>query len=99
MRGFELQPGHTHCVFRRGASWFAVPALSVCEVMLRPAIVIVPNAQTPLVGLCHVRSEFLPVLNLSPLLGEHTSMLSGEPQMLVLASPEGNWGLLVDQVV
>lgn len=67
--------------------------------MLRPNIVVVPNAVIPLVGLCHVRSEFLPVLNLSPLLGEHHATLTGEPQMLVLASREGNWGLLVDQVV
>jgi chemotaxis signal transduction protein len=98
MSGFDLQPGHSHCVFRRGTSWFALPALSVREVLQRPAIVVVPNAGPPLTGLCHVRSEFLPVLNLGPLLGEDSALLPNEAQMLVVVSTEGTWGLLVDQV-
>jgi hypothetical protein len=99
MRGFDLQPGHTHCVCRRGASWFALPALSVREVLSRPATVLVPNAAAVLTGLCHVRSEFLPVLNLGPLLGEDSPLLPTEAQMVVIVSAEGNWGLLVDEVV
>jgi chemotaxis signal transduction protein len=99
MSGFDLQPGHTHCVFRRGTSWFALPALSVREVLSRPSIVIVPHARSPLTGLCHVRSEFLPVLNLGPLFGEEAAFLSTESQMVVIEAAEGNWGLLVDQVV
>jgi chemotaxis signal transduction protein len=98
MGGFDLQPGHTHCVFRRGASWFALPALSVREVLLRPAVFAVPRTKSPVTGICHVRSEFLPVLNLSPLLGEDPIRLPSEAQMLVVVSVEGNWGLLVDQV-
>jgi hypothetical protein len=58
----------------------------------------VPNAGSPLTGLCHVRSEFLPVLNLGPLLGDDSSILANEAQMVVVMSTEGNWGLLVDQV-
>src|SRR5262245_31182062 len=98
MRGFDLQPGHTHCVFRRGTSWFGLPALSVREVLSRPAVVLVPQARSPLTGLCHVRSEFLPVLNLGPLIGEDAAFLPSEAQMIVVVSVEGNWGLLVDQV-
>ncbi len=98
MRGFDLQPGHIHCVFRRGTSWFALPALSVREVLLRPAIAHVPSTGPLLTGLCHVRSEFLPVLNLGPLLGGDASSHATEAQMLVVTSGDGNWGLLVDQV-
>ena len=98
MQGFDLQPGHIHCIFRRGTSWFALPALSVREVLLRPAIAHVPHTGPLLTGLCHVRSEFLPVFNLGPLLGGVQSSHVSETQMLVVMSVEGNWGLLVDQV-
>ena len=98
MREFDVPPGQVYCVFRRGIFWFALPALSVREVLLRPAITLVPNARALLTGLCHVRSEFLPVLNLGPLLGGDAPLLTSEAQMLVVESADGHWGLLVDQV-
>ena len=60
----------THCVFRRSKSWLALPAIDVREVMLRPEIVFVPGTPDSFSGLVHVRSEFLPVLNLGSVLPE-----------------------------
>jgi chemotaxis signal transduction protein len=62
------QSGVTHCVMRRGASWFAFPAEKVREVLFRPPLLAVPHSDPLLAGLCHVRSEFFPVLRLDALL-------------------------------
>ena len=95
----DLHASHAHCVFRRGSSWFAFPVESVREVMFRPPIVPIPLAGTILVGLCHIRSDFLPVLNLHMFLAEDVTRLSAEKQLLVMSGVDGDWGLLVDQVV
>ncbi len=60
----------THCVFRSGSSWQALPATSVREVMPRPDMISIPGTPATFVGMCHVRSEFIPVLNLSRLLAD-----------------------------
>jgi len=99
MHVLDVQSARMYCVFRRGTSWFAVPALAVREVLFRPAIAHVPNTSPLLSGLCHVRTEFLPVLNLGPLLGGDASAQGDATQLLVISSDERTWGLLVDQVV
>ena len=86
----------THCVFRHGPSWLALPALAVREAVPRPDMVFVPGTPGTFVGLCHVRSEFIPVLNLDSVLSEvsHT----GEQIMLILDDADGPWAVLVDEV-
>lgn len=86
----------THCVFRHGPTWLALPATAVREVLPRPEMVAVPGTSREFVGLCHVRSEFIPVLNLNSVLPD--SRQSGEHVMLILEDPDGPWALLVDQV-
>ncbi|GAB4154559.1 MAG: hypothetical protein Tsb009_31230 [Planctomycetaceae bacterium] len=49
-------------------------------------------------GLCHLRSEFIPVLSASTLLVNHDSSIS-ENQMIVLTGEHGPWALLIDTVV
>lgn len=88
----------THCVFRRAHSWFALPALSVREVLFRPEIVAVPFSGEMISGLCHLRSEFLAVVNLNGLLSEDAAGYSTEQQVIVVNGPEGPWALLVDEV-
>jgi chemotaxis signal transduction protein len=95
----ELQRASMHCVFRRGGSYFALPAASVREVAPRPPIASVPHSGPALIGLCHVRSEFLPVLSLQTLVADCAAALPSEQQMLVVNGADGPWGLLVDQVV
>ena len=57
-----------HCVFRSGTSWFSLPAVSVREITIAPDLVPVPQCHASLAGLCHLRSEFIPVISLAALL-------------------------------
>jgi chemotaxis signal transduction protein len=98
MNSNDFHFAHTHCIFRRGSGWFALPAVSVREVILRPPVVIVPHSDPILAGLCHVRGEFLPALRLDSLLVENADCLPSEEQMIVVNGPEGSWGLLTDEV-
>ncbi len=86
----------TFCVFRRGPSWLALPALSVQEVLPCPDMVFVPGTPATFVGMCHVRSEFIPVLNLDSVLA--TRSHSSDQIMLILEDVDGAWGILVDEV-
>lgn len=57
-----------HCVFRCGKSWFSIAADVVREITIAPTLVPVPQCHPALTGLCHLRSEFVPVLALDALL-------------------------------
>ena len=85
-----------YCVFRSGSSWLAVPAVEVREVMPRPDMVFVPGTPESFIGLCHIRSEFIPVLNLKSVIAEHGG--SNEKILLVLDDADGVWGFLIDEV-
>lgn len=86
----------TFCVFRHRTSWLAFPAHSVREVLVRPEMVVVPGTPESFIGLCHLRSEFIPVLNLSCALSGSSE--SDGSIMLVLDDADGPWAVLVDQV-
>ena len=90
------KPTTTHCVFRRGECWLALPALDVREAMPCPDLVFVPGTPRSISGLVHVRSEFIPVLNLGAVLPESDS--SSEDIMLIVDDADGPWGVLVDEV-
>lgn len=97
---FDPYTSDKYCVFRCGAFGFALPAHSVREVTVRPAVIVVPCCASVLAGLGHLRNEFLPVFSLSALSSdEGLSDEAPEGQMLVISGPEGAWGLLIDQVV
>jgi chemotaxis signal transduction protein len=85
-----------YCVFRNDLSWFAVPSLEVREVMNRPETVFIPGTPDLFIGLCHVRSEFIPVLNLKSVLAEPSE--SNEKILIILDDPDGVWGFLADEV-
>lgn len=86
----------SHCVFRRGSSWLALPAVTVREVLPRPQTVFVPGSSAMFVGLCHVRSEFIPVLSLDMIPGQSSD--GSDQIMLILDDSDGPWALLVDEV-
>jgi len=69
--------------------------MTVREVMLRPEMVFVPGTPGIVSGLCCVRSEFIPVLNLDSVLSECDH--SDEQVMLILDDADGPWALLVDE--
>lgn len=86
----------THCVFRRGSCWLALPATSIREALPCPGLVAVPGTPSAFVGLCHVRSEFIPVLNLDAVVpGTHRPV---DEIMLIVDDADGVWALLVDEV-
>ena len=86
------------CVFHCAEKWFGVPALSVRELSPRPNLVAVPRTHPVLVGLCHVRNEFLPMVSCRILMGEGVPSVGDERQMLVIETASTHWGLLVDKV-
>ncbi len=90
------KPTATHCLFRRGSFWLALPALAVREAMPRPNMVFVPGTPHIFAGLCHVRSEFIPVLNLDSVLPDCDH--SDDEVMLILEDTDGAWAVLVDEV-
>ena len=90
-------PATTYCVFRRGSCWLALPAIAVREAMPRPDMVFVPGTPDSFVGLCHVRSEFVPVLNLNSVLPECDH--SDDTVMLIVDDTDAPWAVLVDEII
>ena len=85
------------CVFRRAETWLALPATSVREVLPCPDMVSLPLTPRAFAGLCHVRSEFIPVVNLESILPSDSPTV--DQVLLVIPAADGPWGLLVDQVM
>lgn len=88
-----------HCVFRCVPSWFSLPATAVRELRLAPDLVAVPGSHAALAGLCHVHSEFLPVLRLNVLLDDQPAVNSQDEKLLVISGSGRNWALLITDVV
>ena len=63
----------------------------------------VPNAPAILAGLCHLGSEFVPVVLIDSLIGEHPtdSVVKATPssKLLVLNGPIGAWAIVIDQAL
>ncbi|MDP6719729.1 MAG: chemotaxis protein CheW [Pirellulaceae bacterium] len=98
MNATRLDETDRYCVFRHGGSLFALPATCVLEVAENPGISSVPGSDAVLAGLCHLRNEFLPVLDLSAMAGENGDDLD-EQQLLVISGSNGPWAVLVDRVI
>ena len=88
-----------HCVFQSGDAMFALPATTVREVTIMPTVVSVPLSHPCLAGIGNVRSEFLPVIDLEPLIGDQARRVSDAGQLLVIDSPLGCWAIAIDKVV
>ncbi|WP_203328982.1 chemotaxis protein CheW [Candidatus Laterigemmans baculatus] len=88
-----------HCVFRVGSSWHSMLATSIREVTMTPVLVRVPGSDLLLAGLCHFRNEFIPVVDLNPLLENTSITRRAAGKMLVIGGAGGNWALLVDEVI
>ncbi len=86
----------THCIFRHGGAWLAFPATSIRQVMACPQMVSVPRTPATIIGLCHVRSEFIPVLTLDALICERSR--SDDGILLIIDDSDGPWGVLVEEV-
>ena len=87
-----------HCVVRCQNSWYAFPATAIREITYAPPLASLPGSHPLLAGICHLRSEFLPVIRINLLLSDEFSTLPTDLKLLVLGSNSGNWGILVSEV-
>ncbi|OYP28336.1 chemotaxis protein CheW [Rhodopirellula sp. MGV] len=88
-----------HCVFRCGDAIFALPATTVREVTIKPTIVPVPLSHPLLSGIGNLRSEFLPVIDLEPIVGDQARRCAKVGQMIVVESQLGDWAIAIDKVI
>jgi chemotaxis signal transduction protein len=95
----DLLAYERYCILRKGDSWFAVPAMAVREVSSCDMTIPIPQSPPVLAGLCHLRDEFLPVLQLRDLAGDESTKANQGGQLLVISGQGGPWALMVDQVV
>lgn len=86
------------CVFRSGENWFGIGALAIRGIVPRPDIAELPHADASLKGVCHIQNEFIPVLSLRALSSiQYETSADSEQQLAILLSPQGMWGLLIDE--
>ncbi|MBU8900745.1 chemotaxis protein CheW [Corallococcus sp. H22C18031201] len=65
----EPESRQSYLVFACGSSWYAVPAESAAEVVTFPELTRVPGAPAHLLGVFAHRSEVIPVVDMSLLVG------------------------------
>jgi len=90
------QAGIELCLVRVGATTFGVPIQRMLEILGAPAIQPVPLAPSFIGGMLHYRGEALTAVSLRSLLD--MPHYEGQPDVVVLESPDGCFGLLVDEV-
>ncbi|MCG8653485.1 MAG: chemotaxis protein CheW [Pirellulales bacterium] len=91
----NLPGSDKHCVFRCGRSWFSLPAVSVREITIAPDLVQVPQCGHALAGLCHLRSEFIPVISLSHLLDTNAAAISTSQNTLLVINGSCVWAMAI----
>ena len=91
----DLSASDKHCVFRSGTCWYSVPAVSVREITIAPQMFAVPQSHPSLAGLCHLRSEFVPVISLSALLEVQDPTVSQPNNKLMVINGTTVWALLI----
>lgn len=82
-------------VFRTGELWFSVPAVAVREITIAPGLVKVPGCPPSLAGLCHLRSEFIPVVGLEHLLDIDGIEPTEPHDKLIVLSGRVSWAVRV----
>lgn len=91
----DLSGSDKHCVFRSGASWFSLPAIVVREISIAPDLVRVPHCHQSFAGVCHLRSEFIPVIMLNTLLNIDKLPSAQPHNKLMVINGTNVWSLLI----
>ena len=91
----DLSGSDKHCIFRCDGSWFSLPAISVSEITIAPDLVKVPNCDQSLAGLCHLRSEFIPVLSLTRLMSVDSGQTTETHGKLMVINGSSIWAMLI----
>lgn len=98
MNSPQQQNDH-YCVFQAEDTLWAIAAASVREIADTAPIVVVPGAPSEVVGVCHIRMEFVPVLCLPGLLGEAGGDQRTAEFLLILDGGEGPWALPIQRAL
>jgi twitching motility protein PilI len=86
--------------FRLGQEFFLVPRDEMREVMaMPPKLTRIPGARPWILGLCNLRGQLLPVVDLRQFLGSGVTPATRAARVLVVNHREIPVGLLVDEVV
>ncbi len=89
-----------HCIFQCGVAHYAISATTIREVAYLPPLVPVPRCPELIAGICHIRSEFVPVVSVTSVLGISDQGKSADAkQLLLLSHTLGTWGLMIDRVI
>jgi chemotaxis signal transduction protein len=100
MNQLALDNSDRYCVFRSGDDWYGIPALSIRSIVPRPPVSRTPCSDPILQGISHVQNEFVPVISFQSLTQiQYDSEPGSEQQLLIMSSPQGPWGLLIDQAI
>jgi chemotaxis signal transduction protein len=93
----ETGTSDKHCVVRVQGSWFSLPAESVREIGIAPELVAVPQCHRALAGLCHLRSDFIPVIALDALIDVQRDAGTAQPAKLMVIRGRSVWALRIDE--
>lgn len=90
--------GETIMVFRLGSERYAIPLTRITEVVARPRIAPAPGTLPVIAGLIQIRGEIRVTWDLRRLLGVSESESDESATVLLLRTPAGETGLLIDAV-
>jgi chemotaxis signal transduction protein len=82
------------CLFQSGEP-FAVPIDAVAEVVSVGRLERFPVSPPCLIGLCTLRREVIPVISLNSRTRSGMTAVDTNPAVLVLASKQGRWGVMI----
>lgn len=88
-----------YCVFEAEGALWGVAAESVREVADSVQMVPIPESPPLLKGVCHLRTELLPVLDLCAVTGEGEAAEVNPGHMLVFNGTEGPWSLPITRAL
>jgi len=90
---------HRFCVFQCRSETLALAATHVRSVSPQPEVTTVPFNDSAMLGIAYLQKEFVPVYELIRLMGSQDRQPNDGRQLLLLSLDDGDFGLLVDQVL
>lgn len=92
-----------HCIFRCGATWYSIPAITVQEVAVSAQPVRLPGSPAWLLGIVHRNSEFIPVVSLVDFLGNTETDVEDDQNfgdyLLLVIGGNQPWAIRISQVL
>ncbi len=88
-----------HCIFRCNQSWYSIPAMEIIEITLMPNLTRLPDSPKILLGVCHCRHEFTPVISLEQITSHADAKRSGPPKHIMILDGTQRWAIALDEIV